>query len=165
MDTKDTKPILFDNKKEIEERMKKFDELMKYVKSYLQVVHENLIAEVAGGIRQYINLFFTKGCIHHLNTNNSQFMDLLNIFRSIQKLLDTLRSSMLSVEQLQYNCQVKEDQKLNECAEFLENRIEFYQNHIDDLAVEIETVNEQTDMDNLLAEARDDMESDDEDWD
>ena len=55
--------------------------------------------------------------------------------------------------------------KAFEYAEFLENSIEFFQNHIDDLAVEIETVNEQTDMDNLLAEARDDMAEDDEDWD
>ena len=173
MDVKDTKPILFDNKKEIDERMKKFDELIKYVKSYLQVVHENLIAEVAGGIRQYIYLFFTKGCIQPLRSHNPQYLDILIIFQNIEKLVETLRECLDDVEKLLIDCKkyikVTEDKDKNEIVSSqltkYVDRVDGYHENVDELAREVYDVREENDMDTLLADERDDIGSEDNDWD
>ena len=62
-------------------RKNKFDQLDESVlRIYLKAISEYLIAEVSGGVEKYIDMFFTKGCIHPLLQRNPQYLDLLIIF-------------------------------------------------------------------------------------
>ena len=45
--------------------------------SFRKKIHKFSVVEVAGGIKVYIKLFFSKNCIHTLSKRNDQFIDLL----------------------------------------------------------------------------------------
>ena len=46
----------------------------------------------------------------------------------------------------------------------IEQRVQDYQVKVDELATEVQETREQTDMDTLLADERDEIDSDDSDW-
>ena len=92
-----TKAVAF-GKESDEQRSKSFEELEKATGKFIRIIHKFTKADVKGGVSIYISLFFDKDCIHHLNSNNSQFLDLLQIFIYLQWLIDTMRNCLGEIE-------------------------------------------------------------------
>ena len=77
----------------------------------MKKIHEVVIADVAGGFSKFLNLFFMKGCIHSLNANNQQYLDLLIVFKTIENLVETIRDCLDDVEKLIAECRRKLTEK------------------------------------------------------
>ena len=114
-----------------------------------------------------------KGCIHSLNANNQQYLDLLIVFKTIEELVETLRDCLDDVEKLIAECRKKLTEKTTTPEVYkmiqiwldnIEQRVQDYQVKVDELATEVQETREQTDMDTLLADERDEIDSDDSDW-
>ena len=171
--SKDAKVIAFDPSKAEKSRAEKFEILKTSVIDYLKKIHYVVISDVAGGIRQYLDLFFSKGCIHSLNANNQQYLDLLIVFKTIEELVETIRDCLDDVEKLIAECRKKITDKTTPSDVYdqiqiwldkIEQRVQDYQVKVDELATEVQETREQTDMDTLLADERDEIDSDDSDW-
>lgn len=100
-------------------------------------------------------------------------MDLLIVFKTIEELVETIRDCLDDVEKLIAECRKKITEKttppyvyrqIQIWLDEIEQRVQDYQVKVDELATEVQETREQTDMDTLLADERDEIDSDDSDW-
>ena len=114
--------------------------------NYLGVIHNILISDVAGGFRQYLDLFFIKGCIHSLNANNPQYLDLIIVFKTIEELVEKLRDCLDDVENLINESRKQITEKtapdmykmIEPWCEEIDQRVQRYHILVDDIALEVE---------------------------
>ena len=56
------------------------------------------LADISGGASVYLNKFFTRGCMHLMQDTNEQFLNLLQMFCSLEKLFDELQKALYLFE-------------------------------------------------------------------
>ena len=81
--------------------MTNFEKLKNGLDILMKEVRSILISDVQGGISVFLDLFFLQGCIHQLNAvKNLQYLDLLILYNTIEKLIYEIRSCLDSVDGL-----------------------------------------------------------------
>lgn len=119
---------------------------------------EYLIADVSGGLLIYLRSFFPINGVHALNSANPQFHEMLQLFLSLERLWITLQQSLDLLKDY------LED--FHEGYQGLtDDSIETLQANLDEARREFEATRVDRNIDNFLADERDEMDEDSEEWD
>ena len=70
---------------------------MKLANNLFDSINPQIISDVGGGVKLYLTSFFPEKGIHQLNENNDQFLDLLQLFITLDKFYNT---SQLGIDQI-----------------------------------------------------------------
>ena len=155
---KDLKPIVFDESQNIEMRVEKLSQLKESVRKILYSTHLLLINDVAGGIKRCIFVFFTKGGLYSVNSSDQHYTDLLNLFKTLDQLVEMCSDSLDDLEKLLLECKEKlaETEQEEKFLTWLEEKginktVQKYHSSLDEVATELEKVRERNDMDYRIA--------------
>ena len=154
---KDLKPIVFDESQNIDVRVEKPPQLKKSLLEFLQRINHIVDAPVSGGIIVYIGVFFTKGCLYSVNSSDQHYMDLLNLFKTLDQLVEMCRDCCDDLEKLLLECKEKlAETELEEeflyWLNYIDGRLQkLYHSILDEIATELEKVRERNDMDYRIA--------------
>ena len=115
-----------------------------------------LSSGIGGGANKPIQQFFTENGYHELNNSNEQFRSILLLFSSLEKFVHLMQKSVnILTNYLKKGGEQDQVTEfgLNQCQKLLREYVEKF-----------EEIRRRQNIDDLMAEERDNMEVDDEDW-
>ena len=130
------------------------------LKALYDSVSDNLNIQVNDGVRTYISLFFPKAGYFNLDSMQPQFLQLLELFKAIEKFLDTLGKGL---ELLQAAKSELFESRIIDKEQLVKTSLMTYFNQLDEFKQMHRDIGDRNQLDFLMAQERDEMESDSED--
>ena len=127
---------------------------------------ELLIADVGGGYLIYLRSFFPVNGVHALNSANPQFHEMLQLFLQLERLWINLQQSLdVLKDYLEVFADDENALTHSEIKGLTDDSVDILQGNLDTMRREFETTRVDRNIDNFLADERDEMDEDSEEWD